>query len=317
MLDISLIIPSLNRQNTIINLLDFIATLSLEDCPNEIIIIDQSDKPYELSKNINLSLYNVVHVIESVKSSPRARNIGLSMAKNNIVVFCDDDMILNEKIFSTVKKRFDDNEISFIAGQINQHLRGKRDIYNFFSLSLNILKRHKGHVTKSVIAYCPRIINSQTQTSFGYGGFMAIRKDITINHNIYWDEKLPGHGYPDDLDFSYRYNNHSKLIGMHGIFDPEIKLTHEVSLEHKQTNLIYDFSFIVNRYYISHKLFGTIDSILAVTLHNLIYSTYFLLKDFKKTLRFYYLIYFSFRYLNKIKNGEIKHLYEIYNKNLN
>ena len=78
---ISVIIPSLNRKNLILNLLDDLKKQSLQ--PLEIIVVDQSSNPYQLKD---------CHYIYQDKKGPcKARNKGAEISRGDILVFLDDD----------------------------------------------------------------------------------------------------------------------------------------------------------------------------------------------------------------------------------
>lgn len=312
MLNITMIIPSLNREKTVKGLLDDISQFYIDDIPDEIIVVDQSDLPYNLDFYKETMLTSIIHVKEKKKSSPRARNIGLTMAKNDIIIYCDDDILLDKEIFSNVGILMSNKKIAMIAGHLEDNTRRKYSVLSYLSLSSNFFIRKTGHITKSIIGSYPRKILNQTLTSYSIGGFMVIRKNIACMEKVEWDENLPGHGYPDDLDFSFRYSLKANKRGMYSIISPDVKLKHVKSEEYTQKELIYDFSFIVNRYYISNKLFGTLESIIHSTIHNVIYSLYILFKDSKKSLLYIKLIKYSFKNFKKVKAGELETLFKQY-----
>ena len=82
---ISVIIPSRNRYNYVLNLLNDLENQKL--LADEIIVIDQSDEPYaELP---------CIHIVDSGVGPCRARNLGLERCTGDIIVFLDDDIRIN------------------------------------------------------------------------------------------------------------------------------------------------------------------------------------------------------------------------------
>ena len=89
--DISLIIPCQNAETRLNQLLNTIS--NWEVMPNEIIIVDSSDKKIDLpeefilfTKNFNIKL---LVVYEQNLYPGHARNIGISNSKNNLQAFLD------------------------------------------------------------------------------------------------------------------------------------------------------------------------------------------------------------------------------------
>ncbi len=82
---ISVIIPSRNRYNYVLNLLN---DLEQQKPPaDEIIVIDQSDEPY--------ADLPCIHIVDSGVGPCRARNLGLERCTGDIIVFLDDDIRIN------------------------------------------------------------------------------------------------------------------------------------------------------------------------------------------------------------------------------
>lgn len=94
MIPISVVIPTYNRTKV---LFDTIRSLcSGSKIPDEIIVVDQTNPPIEFPQDIQTimktGLLQVFHA--DIPSSTRSRNIGLEKAKNEIVLFCDDDILV-------------------------------------------------------------------------------------------------------------------------------------------------------------------------------------------------------------------------------
>ncbi len=82
---ISIIIPSRNRSKYIYELIHDIREQSIEAF--EVIIVDQSEIPYELDQGTDL-----IHILDNGMGPCRARNLGIERARGDIIVFLDDDI---------------------------------------------------------------------------------------------------------------------------------------------------------------------------------------------------------------------------------
>lgn len=84
----SVVIPTRNRENSLINLVNKIDKQTI--LPDEIIIVDSSDKKQFLYDDINKS---IKYLHTDKKSAAKQRNIGLSSVRENtqILFFLDDD----------------------------------------------------------------------------------------------------------------------------------------------------------------------------------------------------------------------------------
>jgi glycosyltransferase involved in cell wall biosynthesis len=106
---ISLVLATYNRYDELTIFLNSVLNSTIEF---EIIIVDQNDyiniEPIIL-KYINIGL-DIVHIKEIEKNLSKARNIGIALAKYNIIGFPDDDCyyekdtLLNLSEFFTIKK---------------------------------------------------------------------------------------------------------------------------------------------------------------------------------------------------------------------
>jgi glycosyltransferase involved in cell wall biosynthesis len=282
MLKLTLIIPTLNRPKAVLNMISRISSFEYLSRPNQIIIVDQSDIPLKgtdvtkMCCDLKIDLFRL-----DFKSLTKARNLGVQHAKNNIIVFSDDDIEFDERIFLRIYNLGINPKISMIAGLEQNSLRKPR-IISYLSLSRSYLNRKVGHVSKSVIGNYPVRLKDITVTNFSMGGFFVVKKKLLEKTRVNWDENLVGHGYPEDLDFSYRYSKACEKLGYYAIIDKKVSVTHKLSNEYLQLTDNQLRSFIVNRYYISLKIFGTIDSIIFVFIHNTIYSVYLLTKFDKR-----------------------------------
>lgn len=249
---ISVIIPTMNRVKTLIDTMNSLCESSVY--PNEIIIIDQStneDSQKEIRDYV-LSLPLNVRYFHQEPSLTKARNTGFEKAENEILVFMDDDVIVPKDTFKSIETVMSDDKISMISGlNLNGGQENSKMGYIFGKKSYK--NRFIGHVTKSVFGRFPVVINSRAETQWAMGFFFVVRKSLVSKWNLAWDERLISYGYPEDLDFSYRYYLKSRNEGLQCIIDPQISVYHMVSKEWRETARKVTFMCIINREYLSYK----------------------------------------------------------------
>jgi len=111
---ISVIISTYNRHEILEKTLKHTEQLSHPSF--EIIIVDQSDKPLEKSIFVSNPRIRYFHV-ES-KGLPLARNFGLSKARGEITIFCDDDIIPTHQWLEAYETNYSDPNVGGVAGRV-------------------------------------------------------------------------------------------------------------------------------------------------------------------------------------------------------
>jgi glycosyltransferase involved in cell wall biosynthesis len=127
-MDISIIIPTLNRPIAIRRCLDSIKSQSFKGT-TEIIVIDQNRFSLKLPENI-------IHLIETEHNVSKARNIGLEKATGEYIVFLGDDIVIDRFFLEAhydVIKQYDTN-IAFIGRTVLD-----RNIATQYNEILNLL----------------------------------------------------------------------------------------------------------------------------------------------------------------------------------
>ena len=127
---LSLVIPTKNRANDLMTLVDSIMNQSL--MPDELIIIDQSDTPKskELVQNKLRDVSNpkLIYILDpNIKGLVDAKRYGTSISSHELVCFLDDDLILDDHFLKQIVKPFQfDTKILGSSGVfINFPMRSK------------------------------------------------------------------------------------------------------------------------------------------------------------------------------------------------
>ena len=105
---ISVVIASSNRITYLLDLLEDLSKQMM--LPYEVIVVDQSDKPYNLE--------NCVYIRDSGRGPCRARNIGAEIAKGEILVFLDDDVRIECDFLKEICEPIVSGKFAAVSGAI-------------------------------------------------------------------------------------------------------------------------------------------------------------------------------------------------------
>ena len=252
----SLIIPTKNRSNHIINLIQKLVTFEF----NEILIVDSSEINHSEKIEIECQKKKILY-FHTKSSTSYQRNFGMKKIKQNkFVMFMDDDVILFDDTFQKMNEcihkhsennniaGFGFNQIEDVQKDFFENLKNKK-IFKF----LNIYPNSPGKVSKS--GWHSKILNLQKDI-IGDWVFTTIcifkYKDIK---NFTFDETFGEYSYLEDLDFSLNLMRGNKKI----YISSQSKFLHPKNIDRSG----FDFGIteiknrykIVSKYNLSKKLF--------------------------------------------------------------
>lgn len=104
---ISVIIPTYNRRNVVMNAVNSVLNQQASGLDFEIIVSDDgsSDKTFELFKKNNKKIRYFYHKVNSGVNV--ARNLGIKEAKGDYVLFLDSDDVLTPDCFAILERKLD------------------------------------------------------------------------------------------------------------------------------------------------------------------------------------------------------------------
>lgn len=183
---ISLIVATLGqRKKELVRLLDSLQEQTYKDF--EIIIISQSN--YDIVDDIiNDSKYNlkIIHKRIYKKGLSLARNIGINMAKGNIISFSDDDCWYNSDSLEKVKNAFDKLDVDILQFEIFDPI--KSCYYKEYNKKSDYIKKNKIKKVSSIelFFYLKRIKKSYLKfdESFGVGAKYPAGEEIILMNDL-------------------------------------------------------------------------------------------------------------------------------------
>ena len=110
---IDIIIPTYGRSSEVVQqTLDSIYKCSDVSLINKIFVVDQNSPTLTLNVHNNLEL-----LIQTTPSVTNARNIATKKSEADIIIYFDDDVLVQEGTFSAYLKSFNESDVAFIAGR--------------------------------------------------------------------------------------------------------------------------------------------------------------------------------------------------------
>jgi glycosyltransferase involved in cell wall biosynthesis len=113
-MEITLIIPTRNRTNYLEKLIKNLEEQTQK--PDEIIIVIHEDDKKTKEFLDKLSTNLPVKYFKTKGGSSQGRNVGIHNSKGELLVFIEDDVLLEDEYIENVKKIFKKNDINILAG---------------------------------------------------------------------------------------------------------------------------------------------------------------------------------------------------------
>jgi len=248
---VSVVIPTKNRVK---DLKECIKSLANQTYPQiEIIIVDGSegDETKEYIKNLKLK-FKCIYIKQHKGGTANARNLGIKRATGDIIVFMDDDVILDRDAIKEVVNVFAENEeVAGASGIIIEPLTKKNSLASILEYIFAIIflrdSLRKGSVTAS--GHHARLPKKPSYVEWLGTSFAAYRGDVLKEFNFDENlERLSNYAYYEDFDISYRISRKYKLF-----INPRAKAIHRHSPSSRSDFFKVNSVKIQNHYYLVKK----------------------------------------------------------------
>jgi len=205
----SVIIPTYNRDEPLRKTLE---SLFVQDYPNfEIIVVDQSDKKFpEKEKFLKRYKKKIAYFKITPPNLPAARNFGVRKAKGEIIIFCDDDVIVKKGWILGHIENYSDLKVGAVAGRVIT--KGQKIEPNFKGVGK--ISRW-GTVAGGYSSKIPQEIGNLI------GCNMSFRKQVLESVGGF-DEKFIGNALREETDVALTI----KKLGWKIVFSPKAELVH-------------------------------------------------------------------------------------------
>ncbi len=165
--------------------------------PLEVIVVDQSSSPYALEPFPEL-----VHLYEpQLGGLTAARNHGVSRVKGDVVLFFDDDVVLQSDCVAAIAELFAQRP-DVVGAQCSIHNPWDDEPFSLHDASRLVFEHgfFDARPKRDRWGTTPRLID----------GLASSYRRSLFDHERF-DESLPGYGLAEDWDFTKRASRHGKL----------------------------------------------------------------------------------------------------------
>jgi Predicted glycosyltransferases len=213
-LTVEFIVCTLNRPDCIEKLLASILLQSQK--PNKVTIVDAGTVSADYDRyrqGLELAGINFF-VLKSNPGLTHQRNVGIKQMDCDLVVFSDDDVVLDNKYVMRVLNIFENDTEQFIGGATGNMLNFKNTT-TFFSRTFRrmfYLGRVKNGALLSSGFGLGIDYKNQALGEIGWlsGCNMVFRREVFEGR--WFDENLCRYAYMEDIDFSYRVSKQFRLV---------------------------------------------------------------------------------------------------------
>lgn len=204
---VSIIIATLNRQQTLLEMLKKLMTQSSD--LDEVLIIDQTEGNLKELDSFIKKNPKIKYIYQKIKGMTLARNNGIKKAKGDILFFFDDDSFVFPGIIKAHLKNYKDSRVGAVTGR-------------------EILENDPKHSTtgkgQTVTKYGEIIPNMSSTTKSEvdgvWGANMSFRKEVFDKIGLFDPHLLVRR---DETDVSMRL----RIAGYKIIFEPDAKIIHK------------------------------------------------------------------------------------------
>lgn len=268
-MQVSVIVPTYNRAKDLKAALDSIMIQT--ELPKEVIIVDDSinenvkDACMEITSKLKEKKIDLTYIRnKKERSLTVARNIGIDHCTGDIILFLDDDVILDDNYIKGILKVYEEKPNALgVQGLItNLAVKERGEFINkiFFYFHK---EKDECNVLPSTYNTYPYSIDDVIPCQWLAGSNQSYKRQIL--QKFKFDENLKRYSYKEDLDLSYRiFKNYPNSLYL----TPHVKLIHNFSEAGKLPNK--------NRVYMQH-----------------VYTFYFFYKNIDQTLKNKLIFYWS------------------------
>jgi glucosyl-dolichyl phosphate glucuronosyltransferase len=255
---ISVIVCTYSRADSIKDLLNCLLIQEFNE-DYEVIVVDNNSQDntkqvvgsFEAKFNGRLCYF-----FEPRQGKPYALNLGIKEARGEILVFTDDDCLVQNDYLSNIYETFQKygNEVGIVGGKIRPHWSGDSNPPQWFAdiqPGSKLESYFKGPLGILDYGKDPYIIDySHDVPANGhfYGANISIRKEALVRHG-YFDPKMT---LGQDTEICLRLFR----AGVKGVYSPQVVVHHKIIAQRITPRFYYRWFYLRGKYKESNIEFG-------------------------------------------------------------
>lgn len=246
---LSVVICTKDRYIDIIETVKSILTQTI--LPNELVIIDQSsgNRIEKAIRNLlskrgkKKEFFKYIHN-PKISGLTTARNVGIQESVGDIILFLDDDVILENDFFAQIMEIHErDPSIGGVGGVVTNYKASFIRQLLFRTFYVGPFKDERQKIYWNLNKYGK--FDIITTSKIG-GGLMSFKRGFLSD--IKFDENFRGYSLGEDFDFSYRFSLRHKLV-----INPNARLYHKGSPKNRGNFKKYTEARICTLFYFFKK----------------------------------------------------------------
>ena len=189
-----------------------------------------------------------LHYLSSPPGLTRQRNRAVADASGDVVVFLDDDVEVDARLFAELARAYRDSAVVGATGRV--HEEDPRRFGNNRSLARRLVFGSGREGTMTRFGYPRRLqdLYAERDVEFMQGCLMSARREAV--ERVGFDERLTGYGLCEDEDFSYRLSRTGRVR-----YVPGAVVRHRNTGFTSSATRRFNRDVVVNRTYLFRKNF--------------------------------------------------------------
>lgn len=179
--------------------------------PLEVLVVDGDEQASaaDVVRSVTSSTDVPVRHVQAARGLTRQRNVGLTEARGDVVLFLDDDARLEPDVIGLVAQAFTDPAVVGVTGLVVEP--ASNAVGGKSAAIRRLLPGGGGEGRFTRYGYPNRLVDEHRDrdVEFMAGCFMAARTSTA--RTVRFDEELPGYALAEDEDFSYRLSRHGRI----------------------------------------------------------------------------------------------------------
>jgi GT2 family glycosyltransferase len=204
---LTVVIATLGRPEPLDRALQSLA--ASERRPDEVLVVDGDEHRTAEGTATGHGGPLEVRYVTSARGSCHQRNVGIDLARGDVVLFMDDDARVRPDALGHLLSAYADGDVVGATGRVvepsSNRVGGKT------SRARILLRGRGGDGTFTAAGYPRRLLDEgvSTDVQFMQGCFMSAR--TAHAREVRFDERLTGYGLAEDEDFSFRLSHRGRI----------------------------------------------------------------------------------------------------------